>query len=134
MKKNVFVRVWNGVRGQMTRLQYLCLTGILMGIEMLVPQSASAAYNVGVGEFNEVNKAIGQYIAKVSDLSYIIAGIVGLIGALIIFWKFSNDEQDLRKSIMYLIGGCVGFVALMKFVVMVFGLDSMATGEINAAD
>lgn len=53
---------------------------------------------------------IKSYVPLVQKLIYAIAGVVALVGALSVYIKMNNEEQDVKKSIMMIVGACVFLV------------------------
>ena len=68
----------------------------------------------GATGFQEATTTIRGYIPFVEKLIYAIAALVGLMGAASIYIKMNNGDQDIKKSLMMTIGGCVALVALAK--------------------
>ncbi len=89
----------------------------------LVLACATIAYNTmtyaqghagaaGVGAINGAANAFKSYLTPVQNLLYAIAGIIALVGCFTIFAKLQNGDQDVKKTIMQVVGGCVAFVAM----------------------
>lgn len=76
----------------------------------------------GAGAITQVSKDIAKYIEPVQTLLYAIAGVVALGGAISVFIKMNNEEQDVKKSIMLLIGACIFLIAAAEALPMFFGL------------
>lgn len=53
---------------------------------------------------------IKSYVPLVQKLIYAIAGVVALVGSLSVYIKMNNEEQDVKKSIMMIVGACVFLV------------------------
>lgn len=66
----------------------------------------------GVGAINGAANAFKSYLTPVQNLLYAIAGIIALVGCFTIFAKLQNGDQDVKKTIMQVVGGCVAFVAM----------------------
>ena len=43
------------------------------------------------------------------------AGVVAVIGAVSVYIKMNNEEQDVKKSIMMIIGACIFLVACLLY-------------------
>uniref|UniRef100_UPI0035626EFC DUF4134 domain-containing protein n=1 Tax=Bacteroides fragilis TaxID=817 RepID=UPI0035626EFC len=76
----------------------------------------------GAGAITQVSKDIAKYIEPVQTLIYAIAGVVALGGVISVFIKMNNEEQDVKKSIMLLIGACIFLIAAAEALPMFFGL------------
>ena len=55
---------------------------------------------------------INSYATPVKNLMYAIAAVVALVGAFNVYFKMQNGDQDVKKTIMMTIGGCVAMVAM----------------------
>lgn len=90
----------------------------------LVLACATLAYNTmtyaqgkaahGVGAINDVTTAFKGYLGPVQNLLYAIAAIIALLGGFSIFTKLQNGDQDVKKTIMQVVGGCVAFIAIAQ--------------------
>ena len=88
----------------------------------LVLACATIAYNTmtyaqrgsghGVSAINEAANAFKGYLTPVQNLLYAIAAIIALLGGFSIFAKLQNGDQDVKKTIMQVVGGCVAFIAM----------------------
>lgn len=88
----------------------------------LVLACATIAYNTmtyaqgrsghGVNAINEAANAFKNYLTPVQNLLYAIAAIIALLGGFSIFAKLQNGDQDVKKTIMQVVGGCVAFIAM----------------------
>lgn len=43
-----------------------------------------------------------------------IAAVIALVGAFNVYFKMSNGDQDVKKTTMLTIGGCVAFIAMSE--------------------
>lgn len=77
-------------------------------------------YAQGAGGFTEAGGMIKSYIGPIKTLIYAIAGCVALVGAIQIFVKMNNGDQDVSKSIMMTIGACVFLVVAAEALPMFF--------------
>ena len=76
----------------------------------------------GAKAITSVTEDIKKYIGPVQDLLYAIAGVVALGGAISIFIKMNNEEQDIKKSIMLLVGACIFLIAAAEALPLFFGV------------
>ena len=67
-------------------------------------------------------KAIKKYLPVVVKLIYVIAGIVAVLGAISVYIKMNNEEQDVKKSIMMIVGACIFLIAAAQALPLFFGL------------
>ena len=61
------------------------------------------------------------YVVK---LCYAIAGVVAVVGAISVYIKMNNEEQDVKKSIMMIVGACIFLVAAAQALPLFFGVTS----------
>lgn len=80
----------------------------------------SYAQNAGAGGIATATTTIQSYEEPVKQLLYAIACVVGLVGAFNIYFKMQNGDQDVKKSIMMTIGGCVALVCLAQAIPLFF--------------
>lgn len=78
---------------------------MLTGLTALA-QNAGA----GSGALEQAGETIHSYIPAVQRLIFALAGVVALVGAISVFIKMNNEEQDVKKSIMMIVGACVFLV------------------------
>ena len=55
-------------------------------------------------------------------LCYAIAGIVAVVGAISVYISMNNEEQDVKKKIMLVVGACIFLVAAAQALPLFFGL------------
>ena len=66
--------------------------------------------------------SIKKYLPVVVKLIYVIAGIVAVLGAISVYIKMNNEEQDVKKSIMMIVGACIFLIAAAQALPLFFGL------------
>jgi type IV secretory pathway VirB2 component (pilin) len=44
-------------------------------------------------------------------LCYAIAGVVAVVGAISVYIGMNNEEQDIRKKIMMIVGACIFLIS-----------------------
>ena len=74
----------------------------------------------GRAAFSQVAKEINSYVEDVQKLIYAIAGVVCLTGCISIYVKMNNDEQDVKKSIMMVVGACIFLIAAAEALPLFF--------------
>lgn len=89
---------------------FLCATGVAL------------ADAVGVQGIEDATSTFRSYITPIKNLLYILAAIVSLIGAFSIYFKMQNGDQDVKKTIMMTVGGCVALVAMATALPSFFGV------------
>lgn len=73
---------------------------------------AGGAAAKGTAAISGATQAFQAYLQPVQNLLYAIAAIIALIGGFTIFNKMQNGDQDVKKTILMVVGGCVAFLAL----------------------
>lgn len=76
----------------------------------------------GVGAFGLVTESLKKYIEPVRALCYALAGIVAIGGGISVYIKMNNEEQDVKKSIMMIVGACIFLIAAATFLPKFFGV------------
>ena len=82
-------------------------------------QNAAGDYSAGTNALATVTEEIAKYLPYVVKLCYAIAGIVGAISVYI---SMNNEEQDVKKKIMLVVGACIFLVAAAQALPLFFGL------------
>lgn len=93
----------------------LCLLTMLMSVVAFAQDGAA-----GQGAIAQVTTEIKGYIPMVQNLCYAIAGVVVLGGAISVFIKMNNEEQDIKKSIMLIVGSCIFLIAAAQALPLFF--------------
>lgn len=76
----------------------------------------------GVKAISTASDSIKKYLPVVVKLIYVIAGIVAVLGAISVYIKMNNEEQDVKKSIMMIVGACIFLIAAAQALPLFFGL------------
>ena len=85
-----------------------------------------AAVDIGAGQsaMTEVTSGIAAYIPFVRKLIYSVAAVVAIVGAISVYVKMNNEEQDVKKSIMMIVGACIFLIAAATALPYFFGYTS----------
>ena len=96
---------------------------VMMCLMLVVCTTVAFAQDAtaGISAINEVKTQIGSYIPAIKTLLYAIAGVVALGGAVSVYIKMNNEEQDVKKSIMLVVGACIFLIAAAEALPMFFG-------------
>ena len=91
---------------------------------LVVVTVAADAQNIdsGIQAITKSTDALKKYIPVVTKLCYALAGIVAVVGAISVYIKMNNEEQDVKKSIMMIVGACIFLVAAAQALPLFFGL------------
>ena len=79
------------------------------------------------GDLGGIGNTFAKYVGPVQKIVYALAAICAMIGAFTIYFKMSNGDQDVMKTIMLTIGGCVGLVTLATVLPKFFGVNVSET-------
>ena len=86
-------------------------TLMLVVVAVCAVSPALAADGIA-GKLTEIGANFKGYVEPVRNIVYALAAICAVIGAFTIYFKMTNGEQDVKKTIMLTVGGCAGLVAL----------------------
>ena len=133
--KNRFTRTVNTMCNKMMecRVVRCCVMTVLsmvLGVTHAFAEAAGGAgYEAGKNAISEASEQIAQYVPIATKLCYAIAGVVAIVGAISVYVKMNNEEQDVKKSIMMIIGACVFLIAAAQALPLFFGIeDGVLTG------
>ena len=74
----------------------------------------------GAAGFTKATQEVSSYQTPVSNLMKAIAAVIVLVGAFNVYFKMQNGDQDVKKTIMLTIGGCIAFIALSEALPLFF--------------
>ena len=86
----------------------LCKKVLMLAIVAACAISPALAADGIAGKLTEIGANFKGYVEPVRNIVYALAAI----GAFTIYFKMTNGEQDVKKTIMLTVGGCAGLVAL----------------------
>ena len=89
----------------------------------LCATTAVFAQSTGSAGFSKAQQDIESYRGPVQKLMYAIAAVIAIVGAFNVYFKMQNGDQDVKKTIMMTIGGCVAFVAMAAALPAFFGYN-----------
>ena len=109
----------SSVRGQ---LSYHAPRFILatVGFAFAFADAWAQGASTGSAGFTSATTEISSYQTPVSNLMKAIAAVIALVGAFNVYFKMQNGDQDVKKTIMMTIGGCVAFIAMSEALPMFF--------------
>ena len=104
------------------------LKPVMAGILLLPSLSAAAKcggvdYSWGADALANAHDYTVTMMLYVVYLSYAIAAIVAIIGALQIYFKMTTGEGDITKSIMMLVGACMFMIGAFILFPAFFGYN-----------
>lgn len=81
---------------------------ILLASAALLLQAASAfAQNGGLSGINQATSMVTSYFDPATKLIYAIGAVVGLIGGVKVYSKFSSGDPDTSKTAASWFGACI---------------------------
>lgn len=95
---------------------------LLFGTAVTFAQNAAGDYTAGTNALSTVTEEIAKYVPFVVKLCYAIAGVVAVVGAISVYIAMNNEEQDVKKKIMMVVGACIFLVAAAQALPLFFGL------------
>ena len=119
--RKVFRRMAVGVKNAAHRInsKVVLAIGAMMGFAAnAVAQDPGA----GLTGLTTAEGHLESYVDPVCNIVMIIGGIVGIVGAIRVFTKWQNGDQDVTKSLMAWLGSCVFLVVGALVVKAFFGL------------
>ncbi len=96
----------------------------LFGTTMAMAQNSAGDYTAGVNAISTVTEEIAKYVPVVVKLCYAIAGVVAVVGAISVYISMNNEEQDVKKKIMMIVGACIFLVAAAQALPLFFGISA----------
>ena len=94
--------------------------GVLALGALTIAVGDAMAASKGAAGFTKATTEISSYQTPVSNLMKAIAAVIALVGAFNVYFKMSNGDQDVKKTIMLTIGGCIAFIALSEALPLFF--------------
>ncbi|PWK16799.1 uncharacterized protein DUF4134 [Arcicella aurantiaca] len=86
-------------------------------------QSATLDGDAGVAAIEDAQVQIKKYFAPVTIIIYIIAAIVGMIGAFKVYNKWQNGDQDVQKVAVGWFGSFLFLIIANTVLRSVFGIN-----------
>lgn len=95
---------------------------LLVGCGAAMAQNSAGDYTAGTTALTQVTEEIAKYVPIVVKLCYAIAGAVAVVGAISVYISMNNEEQDVKKKIMMVVGACIFLIAAAQALPMFFGI------------
>ena len=74
---------------------------IAVGVEKIFAQAAGTqGYEAGKNAISQASEQIAQYVPIATKLCYAIAGVVAIVGAISVYVKMNNEEQDVKNILV----------------------------------
>lgn len=94
----------------------------LLTSALLLALTIPAFAQSGVNGLNTATSTLKTYVDPVSNITLVIGGIVGIVGAIRVYSKWNSGDQDINKELMGWGGSCVFLVVSALVVKAFFGL------------
>src|ERR1700743_774769 len=89
---------------------------------LLALASVEAFAQSGVTGLNPAPSTLQTYVDLVTNISLVIGGIVGIVGAIRVYSKWNSGDNDINKELMGWGGSCVFLVVSALVIKAFFGL------------
>lgn len=94
----------------------------LWAFAVVMALSVPAFAQSGVNGLNTATSTLKTYVDPVTNITLVIGGIVGVVGAIRVYSKWNSGDQDINKELMGWGGSCVFLVVSSLVVKAFFGL------------
>lgn len=102
----------------------MLLIMLLCGATSLMAQNTAGDYTAGTNALSTVAEEIAKYVPIMVKLCYAIAGVVAIVGAISVYIAMNNEEQDVKKKIMMVVGACIFLIAAAQALPLFFGITA----------
>ena len=116
--KNAMKRIVGAVLYKVAMLAIL----LVSGPAALMAQNTAGDYTAGTNALTTVAEEIAKYVPIMVKLCYAIAGVVAIVGAISVYIAMNNEEQDVKKKIMLVVGACIFLIAAAQALPLFFGI------------
>ena len=116
--KNAMKRIVGAVLYKVAMLAIL----LVSGPAALMAQNTAGDYTAGTNALTTVAEEIAKYVPIMVKLCYAIAGVVAIVGAISVYIAINNEEQDVKKKIMMVVGACIFLIAAAQALPLFFGI------------
>lgn len=116
--KNAMKRIVGAVLYKVAMLAIL----LVLGPAALMAQNTAGDYTAGTNALTTVAEEIAKYVPIMVKLCYAIAGVVAIVGAISVYIAMNNEEQDVKKKIMMVVGACIFLIAAAQALPLFFGI------------
>ncbi|MFK2408574.1 DUF4134 domain-containing protein [Bacteroides fragilis] len=79
----------------------------LFSVALLLAASSAFAQGNGLSAINEATSMVTSYFDPATKLIYAIGAVVGLIGGVKVYGKFSSGDPDTSKTAASWFGACI---------------------------
>ena len=108
MKKSKFCKavsgILNGAVGMCEKAvmspRFGMVLAMLCMVSVTFAQNAAGDYSAGTTALGTVTTEIAKYVPVAVKLCYAIAGVVAVVGAISVYIKMNNEEQDVKNILV----------------------------------
>lgn len=101
----------------MNKIKKMWATAVLCSLG-----TVSAFAQSGANGINTATTTLKSYVGPVTNITLVIGGIVGIVGAIRVYSKWNAGDQDINKELMGWGGSCVFLVVSALVIKAFFGL------------
>ena len=87
--------------------QFMTKKHFLFSAALLLAASSTFAQGNGLSGINEATSMVTSYFDPATKLIYAIGAVVGLIGGVKVYGKFSSGDPDTSKTAASWFGACI---------------------------
>lgn len=109
------------VKGNPSKVMMFVL--MLLSGTAAMAQTTAGDYSAGTTALSTVAEEIVKYVPIMVKLCYAIAGVVAIVGAISVYIAMNNEEQDVKKKIMMVVGACIFLIAAAQALPLFFGIS-----------
>lgn len=108
MKKSTFSKavsgILNGAVGMCEKAvkspRFGMVLAMLCMVSVTFAQNSAGDYSAGTTALGTVTTEIAKYVPVAVKLCYAIAGVVAVVGAISVYIKMNNEEQDVKNILV----------------------------------
>ena len=108
MKKSKFSKavsgILNGAVGMCEKAvkspRFGMVLAMLCVVSVTFAQNSAGDYSAGTTALGTVTTEIAKYVPVAVKLCYAIAGVVAVVGAISVYIKMNNEEQDVKNILV----------------------------------
>ena len=101
----------------MNKMKKMWATAVVLALG-----ASSAFAQSGTTGLNTATSTLKTYVDPVTNITLVIGGIVGQVGAIRVYSKWNSGDQDINKELMGWGGSCVFLVVSSLVIKAFFGL------------
>ena len=94
---------------------------LILSLMAVVLASAAMAQGNGIKGITDATSMVTSYFAPLTKLIYAVGAVVGLIGGIKVYQKFSSGDPDTSKTAASWFGACI-FLVIVGVVLESFFL------------